>query len=335
LEKLLNLKKKRVIKKIGVFTSGGDAPGMNAAIRAVVRTAAFYEREAVGIRHGFQGLIDNDIVPLDSKSVRNILAQGGTILKSARCMDFHSKEGRAKAYENLKNAEVDALVCIGGNGSFTGLTTFYKEFGLPCVGLPGTIDNDLFGTDFTLGYDTATNTVVDCVDNLRDTASSHNRLFFVEVMGRDSGFIALRTAVATGAMGVILPEENATFDELSNSIERANANKKTSNIVIVSEGNKLGTPYEIAAQVRQKFPEMDIKVTILGHLQRGGKPSCYDRVLASKLGVEAVEALLNGKTDIMVGVVENKTVHTFLGQAIQNSAPINHELMRISKILSI
>jgi 6-phosphofructokinase 1 len=325
----------RSIRKIGVFTSGGDAPGMNAAIRAVVRAASFYEREVVGIKQGYQGMIDNLMEPLDARSVKNILSKGGTFLKSSRCDAFLTVEGRQQAHHNIAAAGIDALVCIGGNGSFAGLTTFHKEFGVPVVGIPGTIDNDLFGTDFTLGYDTATNTVMDAVDKIRDTANSHNRLFFVEVMGRDSGFIALRTGLAVGAMAVILPEENATFESVQEAIAEATERRKSANIIMVSEGNNLGSPFEIAKKVREVFPEIETKVSILGHLQRGGAPSCYDRVLAGKLGVAAVEALLNGQTDVMVGVVENKITHTFLQQAIRNKALINPDLMRISKILAV
>jgi 6-phosphofructokinase 1 len=324
----------KTIRKIGVFTSGGDAPGMNAAIRAVVRATVFYNREAVGIREGFEGMIQGKFEPLDSRNVKHILSKGGTFLKSSRSEAFMTLEGRQEAHAQLERVGIDALVCIGGNGSFAGLTTLCKETGIPVVGIPGTIDNDLYGTDFTLGYDTATNTVMDCIDKIRDTANSHNRLFFVEVMGRDSGFIALRTGVATGATGIILPEENATFEELFASIGQATEKRKTANIIVISEGNKLGTPFEIAKQVRLAYPQLDIRVATLGHMQRGGNPSIYDRVLAGKLGVAAVEALLNGQSDIMVGVVENKITQTFLGQAIRNKAPLNMELMRISKILA-
>ncbi len=308
---------------------------MNAAIRAVVRTAVYYEREVVGVIRGFQGLIDNEFEPLDSRSVKNILNLGGTFLKSARSDAFRTKEGRELAYQNCKAAGLDGLVVIGGNGSFTGAHLFTKEFGVPVIGIPGTIDNDLYGTDFTLGYDSATNVVTECVDKIRDTASSHNRLFFVEVMGRDTGFIALRTAVATGALDVILPEGNRTMEELLSEIARGFANRKTSNIVLVAEGNRLGNTFEIAERVKAHYPFIDTKVTILGHLQRGGSPSCYDRVLASKLGVAAVEALFDGKSDMMCGVVNNEVTFTFLQKSIQNQVPLNMDLLRISKILSI
>jgi len=323
------------IRTIGVLTSGGDAPGMNAAIRAVVRCSVYYERSVVGIKRGYEGLIEGDFEALDSRSVKNILSLGGTFLKSARSAEFMEPEGRAKAADQLRQTGVDALVVIGGNGSFTGAHLLYKEHGIPVVGIPGTIDNDLFGTDFTLGYDSATNVVVDCIDKIRDTASSHNRLFLVEVMGRDSGFIALRTALATGALDVVLPEKNSSIDELVREVGKGFANKKTSNIVVVAEGNRLGNTFEIADKIKSHFPDIDTKVTILGHLQRGGAPSCSDRVLAGKLGVAAVEALLNGKTDVMCGVVDNQTVYTFFQQAVYNKAPLNLELLRIARILSI
>lgn len=323
------------MQKIGVLTSGGDAPGMNAAIRAVVRTAVYYQREVVGVMRGFQGLIDGEFQDLDSRSVKHILSQGGTFLKSARSDEFRTEEGRARAYEQVQKAGIEGLVVIGGNGSFTGAHLFQKEFKVPVIGIPGTIDNDLYGTDFTLGYDSATNVVVECVDKIRDTASSHNRLFFVEVMGRDTGFIALRTAVATGALDVVLPEENCSWDDLLKEVDRGFANRKTSNIIVTAEGNHLGTTFEIADRIKEHHPHIDTKVTILGHLQRGGAPSCYDRILASKLGVAAVEGLLNGKNDVMCGVVNNQVTFTFLQQAIKNKVPLNMELLRISRILSI
>lgn len=323
------------IKTIGVLTSGGDAPGMNAAIRAVVRAAKFYEKRVFGIYEGYQGLIEGYISELNARSVKNILNRGGTILKSSRSEEFKTKEGRQKAYDRLKEHGIEALVLIGGNGTFTGGHYFYEEFGIPVIGIPGTIDNDLFGTDFTLGFDSATNTVMECVDKIRDTAESHNRLFFVEVMGRDAGFIALRSAIASGALDVVLPEESAPLEDLYAELERAETNRKTNKIVIVSEGNKLGDTMWIANQVRERFPHMESKVTILGHLQRGGTPTCFDRLLASQLGVAAVESLLNGKTDIMVGLEGNKLTETFLQRAINNKAALDTELLRLSKILSI
>lgn len=323
------------IKTIAVLTSGGDAPGMNAAIRAVVRSAVFYNKKVVGVYRGFDGLITGNFVDLDSKSVKNILNMGGTFLKSARSKDFMQKEGRQKAFEQIKAKGIDALVVIGGNGSFTGAHIFQEEFQVPVIGIPGTIDKDLFGTDYTIGYDTASNTVMTCVDKIRDTASSHNRLFIVEVMGRDSGFIALNAALATGAIDVILPEENKTYDELFAELKRGASNRKTSNIIIAAEGNKLGNSFELAKKVNEAFPDFDIKVTILGHLQRGGSPTNNDRNLASKLGVAATEGLLNGKNDVMVGIVDDKLTYTFLQQAILNKAQIDLELIRISKILNI
>jgi 6-phosphofructokinase 1 len=323
------------IKTIGVLTSGGDAPGMNAAIRAVVRTSVFYGKHVFGISRGYDGLIENEIEELTSRSVKNILSLGGTILKSARSEAFRTEEGRKKAYQSLKENNIDALVVIGGNGSFTGANIFSSEFDVPIIGVPGTIDNDLFGTDKTIGYDTANNTVLQCVDKIRDTASSHNRLFLVEVMGRDAGFIALNTGLASGALDIILPEENKSIDDLFAEIEKGASNKKTSNIIIVSEGNKLGGSFDIAKKLKEKFNQLDIKVTILGHLQRGGSPSCSDRVLSSELGVAAVEGLLNGRSGVMAGKINNQITYTFFEQAIFNKAHIDQELLRISKILSI
>ena len=325
----------KAIKSIAVLTSGGDAPGMNAAIRAVVRSCVFYKKQVFGVYRGFDGLIENDIIEMDGKSVKNILNLGGTMLKSARSEKFRTVEGRKAAFENIKKRGIDALVVIGGNGSFTGAHVFHEEFGIPVIGVPGTIDNDLFGTDNTIGYDTANNTVVECVDKIRDTASSHNRLFLVEVMGRDAGFIALNTALACGALDVILPEENKTYEELIAEIEKSMGNKKTSNIIIVSEGNKLGESFDIAKRLQISYREKDIRVTILGHLQRGGSPSSADRILASELGIAAVEGLLNGKADVMVGKINRQLTFTFLQQAILNKAQLNRELLRMAKILAI
>jgi len=322
------------IKNIAVLTSGGDAPGMNAAIRAVVRTALFYKKKIYGVSRGYDGLIENSFAELDSKSVKGILAQGGTVLKSARSNLFKTKEGREKAAKNLKSLGINGLIVIGGDGTFTGAHLLHEEFGIPVIGIPGTIDNDLFGTDFTIGYDTATNTVINCIDKIRDTANSHNRLFIVEVMGRDAGFIALSAGVAAGALEIILPEMNTSIDELLDSVKRGAENKKISNIIVVAEGNKLGTPFEISEEIISKYPNMDIKVTILGHVQRGGSPTTMDRVNASIMGVAAVEGLLNDKSDVMVGLLNNKLEYTFLQQAIYNKAPINIELRRIAKILA-
>lgn len=308
---------------------------MNAAIRAVVRAAVFYNKKIFGVYRGFDGLIEDDLIELDAKSVKNILNLGGTILKSARSDQFRTKEGRKKAFEVLQSRGIDGLVVIGGNGSFAGAHVFYEEYGIKCIGIPGTIDNDLYGTDLTIGYDTANNTVLHCVDKIRDTASSHNRLFLVEVMGRDAGFIALNTGLASGALDIVLPEENKSFEDLYSEIEKGASNKKTSNIIIVSEGNKLGNTFDIMTKLQERFPQLDIKVTILGHLQRGGGPNCSDRVLACELGVAAVEGLLNGRTDVMVGKENNQLTYTFLQQSILNKALIDYELLRISKILSI
>jgi len=316
------------IKNIAVLTSGGDAPGMNAAIRAVVRTALFYKKKIYGVSRGYDGLIENSFAELDSKSVKGILAQGGTVLKSARSNLFKTKKGREKAAKNLKSLGINGLIVIGGDGTFTGAHLLHEEFGIPVIGIPGTIDNDLFGTDFTIGYDTATNTVINCIDKIRDTANSHNRLFIVEVMGRDAGFIALSAGVAAGALEIILPEMNTSIDELLDSVKRGAENKKISNIIVVAEGNKLGTPFEISEEIISKYPNMDIKVTILGHVQRGGSPTTMDRVNASIMGVAAVEGLLNDKSDVMVGLLNNKLEYTFLQQAIYNKAPINIELRR-------
>ncbi len=324
----------KAIHNIAVLTSGGDSPGMNAAIRAVVRASTFYNKRVFGIYEGFQGLIEGQIEELNARSVKNILSRGGTILKSSRSEEFKTPEGRKKAFDNLRHHEIDALVLIGGNGTFAGGRVFSEEYGIPSIGVPGTIDNDLYGTDFTLGFDSATNTVVECIDKLRDTAESHNRLFFVEVMGRDSGFIALRSALASGALDVVLPEENAPLEDLFRELEKGEANRKTNKLVIVSEGNKLGDTMWIAEKVRQKYPYLESKVTILGHLQRGGAPSCFDRVLASQLGVAAVERLLKGKTDIMVGLENNKITETLYENAITVKSSIDPELLRLSKILS-
>lgn len=317
------------------MTSGGDAPGMNAAIRAVVRSCAYYSLGCVGIYRGYEGLIEDDIVDLGARSVNNIINKGGTILKSARSAEFRTKEGRKKAYENLVQREVDALVVIGGDGSFTGAVNFNEEFGFPVVGIPGTIDNDIFGTTHTLGYDTALNTAVEAIDKIRDTASSHNRLFFVEVMGRDAGFIALNAGVGAGAEEILIPEEDLGLERMLESLERSRRAGKSSSIVVVAEGDKSGkNVYELAKYVEENLPEYDVRVSILGHMQRGGSPSCFDRVLASRLGVKAVELLLDGKTNLMVGLKDNLVISTDIKEAISGGHSINYELLRISDIIT-
>ncbi|PWG05284.1 6-phosphofructokinase [Polaribacter aquimarinus] len=323
------------IKKIAVMTSGGDAPGMNAAIRAVVRSCAYYSLSCVGIYRGYEGLIEDDLIELTARSVHNIVNKGGTILKSARSTEFRTKEGRAKAFENLKEREVDAMVVIGGDGSFTGAVIFNEEFDFPVIGIPGTIDNDIFGTSHTLGYDTALNTAVEAIDKIRDTASSHNRLFFVEVMGRDAGFIALNAGVGAGAEEILIPEEDLGLDRMLESLERSRRAGKSSSIVVVAEGDKSGkNVYELAAYVEENLPQYDVRVSILGHMQRGGSPSCFDRVLASRLGVKAVELLLDGKTNLMVGLKDNKVISTDIKEAVSGGHSINYELLRISDIIT-
>lgn len=323
------------IQRIGVMTSGGDSPGMNAAIRAVVRACAYYHTDCVGFYRGFQGMIDGEYEQLNARSVRNIISRGGTILKSARSKEFHTVEGRQKAADTLKKAKVDAMVLIGGDGTFRGGQIFSEEHKIPIIGVPGTIDNDIFGTNYTIGYDTALNTVVDAIDKIRDTASSHNRLFFVEVMGRDAGFIALNSGIGAGAEEILIPEEDLGLDRLLDSLQKSRRSGKTSSIVVVSEGDKIGkNVFELAEYVTKYLPDYDAKVTVLGHIQRGGSPSCFDRVLASRLCVRAVELLLDGKTDLMVGFVNNRIEATSLESALKSKPDFNKDLLRISDILS-
>jgi len=323
------------ILKIGVFTSGGDAPGMNAAIRAVVRTCAYYKLECYGIFRGYEGMIEGDITPLDARSVGNILQRGGTILKSARSEEFKTVEGRKKAHENLKKAGIDALVAIGGDGTFTGLHKFFQEFAIPSVCIPGTIDNDLAGTDYTIGYDTATNTAVEAIDKIRDTALSHNRLFFIEVMGRNSGYIAINSGIAGGAGAIIIPEEKVSFEDFYKSLNAGEDSAKTSNLVVVAEGSKIGDAHTLAKKVAERSSYFDIKVTVLGHLQRGGAPTYFDRVLASRMGVAAVEGLLHGKNDAMVGIKDNVMVYNVFDSIMTRRHEIDEESLRIARILSI
>ena len=323
------------MKRIAVFTSGGDAPGMNAAIRAVVRTCIYHGIKAYGIKRGYEGMIEGDIIKMDSHSVSNILQRGGTILHSARSERFRTKKGRKLAYQNLKKHKIDGIVAIGGDGTFTGANIFTKEFpDVSFVGLPGTIDNDLLGTDFTIGYDTALNTAMHAIDNIKDTANAHNRLFFVEVMGRDAGFIALRSGIACGAEAVLIPEEKTNISGLIRTLKKNYEHKKTSSIVVVAEGDDAGGAYKIAEKVKKKFSKFDIRVTILGHLQRGGTPTSMERVLASRLGMESVKALLNGKKSVMVGQIHKDIVYTPFGESIKHNSKLNPLLLELVEVLS-
>lgn len=323
------------IKKIGVLTSGGDAPGMNAAIRAVARTCAYHKIECVGIYRGYQGLIEGEMEDLSARSVRNIINRGGTFLKSARSQEFRTKEGRVKAHEQLIKNDIDALVLIGGDGTFTGGMLFNEEFNFPILGIPGTIDNDIDGTMYTLGYDTALNTVVTAIDRIRDTASSHDRLFFIEVMGRDCGHIALNAGLGAGAEEILIPEANRGVEQLLESLERSRIAGKTSSIVVVAEGDKTGkNVFELAEYVEENVPQYDIRVSVLGHMQRGGAPTCFDRVLASRMGVKAVESLMEGKSNYMVGMIKDEIVITPIVDAIKGKSVVDSDLMRVCEIMS-
>lgn len=323
------------IKKIAVMTSGGDSPGMNAGIRAVVRACAYHDIECIGIYRGYEGMIDGDFISMDARSVKGIINKGGTILKSARSKEFRTKEGRAKAHEQLKKAEIDALVVIGGDGSFTGAMIFNQEYNFPVIGIPGTIDNDIFGTTHTLGYDTALNTVVEVIDKIRDTASSHNRLFFIEVMGRDVGHIALNVGIGAGAEEILIPEEDLGLERLLESLRRSKQSGKSSSIVVVAEGDKIGkSVFELKDYVDENMSEYEVRVSVLGHMQRGGAPSCFDRVLASRMGVKAVESLLTGKSNYMVGLKDDIMDLTPFDQAVKGKSKINMELLRVSEIMS-
>ncbi len=326
---------KKQIQNIAVMTSGGDAPGMNAAIRAVIRTAVFYKLDPYGIYRGYEGLIEGDIERFTARKVSNIINRGGTILKTARSEEFKTVEGRKKAYEELKKNNIDALIVIGGDGSFTGAKIFSDEFDIPVVGIPGTIDNDIFGTDYTIGFDTASNTATDAIDKIRDTASSHNRLFFIEVMGRNAGFLALYSGIAGGAEEILIPEENIGIDKLVESLRRSKRAGKTSSIVVVAEGDKTGkNVFELAKYVDDNLKEYESRVVIVGHIQRGGSPTTFDRVLASRLGVKAVEAVLDGQNQIMVGIKNNKVAYTPFKDAVSLIRTINKELLNISDILT-
>lgn len=322
------------MKKIAVFTSGGDAPGMNACIRAVVRTALSYGMEVYGIKHGYDGMIRGEIVPLVSSSVSNIIQRGGTILKSARSKEFMEKEGRQKAFEQLQKHGIEGLVAIGGNGTFTGAMIFEQEFGIPTVGAPGTIDNDLYGTDHTIGYDTAVNTALDAIDKIRDTADSHDRVFFIEVMGRDSGYIAIPCGIGGGAELVMIPETKTSIQDVVDVLKKGRERSKTSFMFVVAEGDEEGHATEIVNKVKEILPEFDYRVSILGHIQRGGSPTALDRMLASKIGMGAVEGLKNGRKNVMCGVVDNKIIYTPFLETISMKKAINPDLLKLVNLLS-
>jgi len=324
------------IKKIGVLTSGGDAPGMNAAIRAVVRSCAYHDIDCVGIFRGYEGLIEGDFKDLDARSVKNIINRGGTFLKSARSKGFFTKEGRQVAYDHLKNADVDALVVIGGDGTFNGAIVFNEEHNFPIVGIPGTIDNDINGTDFTIGYDTALNTVVEAIDKIRDTANSHNRLFLVEVMGRDAGDIALNAGIGAGAEEILIPELDMGRERLIESLKRSKKSGKSSSIVVVSEGDQIGKNiFGLAKYIEENLVGYEVRVSVLGHIQRGGSPSCYDRVLASRMGVAAVDALINNERDIMIASVRRQMVSVPFTDALKGERKLDKELIRVADITSV
>ena len=322
------------VKTIGILTSGGDAPGMNAAIRAVTRAGICNGFNIKGIYRGFDGLINGDIKPFTTENVSGLIMQGGTILKTARSSEFTTEEGRKKAYDNIVKEGIDALVVIGGNGSLTGAMVFAREYDLCCIGLPGTIDNDLYGTDSTIGYDTTMNTIVECVDRIRDTAQSHERIFFVEVMGRDAGFLAQNSAIAAGAEAAIIPEDSTDVDQLARFMERGIRKSKKSCIVIVSESPKCGALY-YADRVRKEFPDYDVRVSILGHLQRGGRPTAHDRILASRTGVGAIDAIMQGQRNVMIGVRNNEIVYVPLSEAIRSDKPFDKKLITVLDELSI
>ena len=322
------------ISKIAVLTSGGDSPGMNAAIRAVVRTGNYYGLEVYGIMRGYQGLLEDDIHRMDNRSVANIIQRGGTILKTARCKDFRTPEGRKKAYNNLKARNIDGLVIIGGDGSFRGAVEFSREYDIACIGLAGTIDKDIFGTDFTIGFDTAVNTAVEAIDKIRDTADAHDRLFIIEVMGRDAGYIALHSGIATGAESILIPERKTDIEGVISSLVEKERRKKLVNIIVVAEGDEFGGANEIAKIVRERLPHIDTKVCILGHIQRGGSPSCLDRLMASRMGYHAVESLISGRFNVFVGILNNRVNYIPLENVGKKKGKINEEWMKIVKILA-
>ncbi len=322
------------VTKIGVLTSGGDSPGMNACIRAVVRTGLYHGLEMYGILRGYAGMVDDDIIPMESQSVANIIQRGGTILKTARSKDFYEPEGRKKAYNNLKKRGINGLVIIGGDGSFRGAQIFSNEFDIPCIGLPGTIDKDIAGTDFTIGFDTAVNTAVEAIDKIRDTAEAHDRLFVIEVMGRDAGYIALHSGLSTGAENILIPERKTIIEDIILQLAEKERRKKLVNIIVVAEGDEFGGADEVARVIKQRMPQQEVRVCILGHIQRGGSPSCMDRVIASRMGYHAVESLIEGRHNVFVGIVNNRMNYLPLDEAIKKRQRISEEWMNIVKILS-
>jgi 6-phosphofructokinase 1 len=323
----------RKVTKIGVLTSGGDAPGMNAAIRAVVRTGIYNRMEVYGILRGYSGMIDGDITKMESKSVANIIQRGGTILKTARCKEFFTREGREKAYLNLKKLGINGLVIIGGDGSFRGAKIFSNEYDIPCIGLPGTIDKDIAGTDFTIGFDTAVNTAVEAIDKVRDTADAHDRLFVIEVMGRDSGYIALHSGIATGAENILIPERRTDIEDIIKALAEKHGRKKLVNIIVVAEGEEFGAT-EIAKIITERMPDQEVRVCILGHIQRGGAPTCFDRLIASRMGYSAVECLMEERFNVFVGIVNNRMHYIPLDEAVKKKQKISEEWMKIVRILS-
>ena len=322
------------VTKIGVLTSGGDAPGMNAAIRAVVRTGIYHGLEVYGILRGYQGMIDNDIIKMETRSVANIIQRGGTILKTARCKEFFEYEGRKKAYENLNDRGINGLIIIGGDGSFRGAVKFSQEFDMPCIGIAGTIDKDIYGTDFTIGFDTAVNTAVEAIDKVRDTMDAHDRIFIIEVMGRDAGYIALHSGIATGAENILIPERKTDINDIISSLQEKERREKLVNLIVVAEGDDFGGANELHKILKEKMPNAEIRVCILGHIQRGGSPSCLDRLIASRMGYHAVESLLVGRYNVFVGIMNNKLHYIPLENAVKNKAKISEEWLKIVKILA-
>ncbi len=325
---------KKKVTKIGVLTSGGDSPGMNACIRAVVRTGIYHGMEVFGIMRGYTGMVENDIFKMEGRSVANIIQRGGTILKTSRCKEFFTPEGRKKAYDNLKKHGIDGLVIIGGDGSFRGAQIFSNEYDMPCIGLPGTIDKDIAGTDFTIGFDTAVNTAVEAIDKVRDTMDAHDRLFIIEVMGRDAGYIALHSGIATGAENILIPERKTDIEEVIRQLAEKERRHKLVNLIVVAEGDEFGGGNEVGKIIQERLPQQEVRVCILGHIQRGGSPSCFDRLIASRMGYSAVECLMDGKYNVFVGIVNNRMHYTPLNEAVKKKQRISEEWMKIVKILA-